>query len=78
MYFERPVFPQPEKLDHEPLLLFFHFTAFTSDARLAFSKSIFTPSGRNRESLDMSFMNRIHILYDDICKIGRKPPDAEL
>jgi hypothetical protein len=23
-------------------------------------------------------MNRIHILYDDICQIGRKPPDEEL
>jgi hypothetical protein len=78
MYFARPVFPQPEKLDHEPLLSFFHFTALTSDGCLVFSKSIFAPSGRNREFLDMSFMNRIHILYDDICKIGRKAPDDEL
>jgi hypothetical protein len=72
------VFPQPEKLDPKPLMSFFHFTALTSDGHLKFSKSIFTPSGRNREFLDMSFMNCIHILYDDRCKIGRKQPDAEL
>jgi hypothetical protein len=78
MYFARPVFPQPQKLDHEPLLSFFHFTAFTSDGRLVFSKSIFTPSERNREFLDMPFMNHIDIIYDEIYKIGRKSPDAEL
>jgi hypothetical protein len=78
MYFARPVFPQPEKLDHEPLLSFPHFTPLTSDGHLVFSMSIFPPQGRKREFLDMLFMNRISLLYDDICKIGRKPPDAEL
>jgi hypothetical protein len=78
MYFSMPVFPQPEKLDHERLLSLCDFPALTSDERFVFSKSIFTPSGRNRELLHMSFMNHIHVLYDDICKIGRKPPDAEL
>jgi hypothetical protein len=72
------VFAQPEKLDHEPLLYFFDLTALTSDGRLVSSKWIFTPSGKNREFSDMSFMNRIHIIYDDRCKIGRKLPDAEL
>jgi hypothetical protein len=40
--------------------------------------SIFTPSGRNREILNISFMNDIYILYDDGDKIGTKPPDGEL
>jgi hypothetical protein len=55
MYFARPVFPQPEKLDHEPLVSFFDLTALTSGGRFLFSKSIFTTSGRNREFLDMPF-----------------------
>jgi hypothetical protein len=78
MYFARPIFPQPEKLDHKSLLSFFDFPAFTSDGRVVFSMSIFAPSGKTREFLDIPFMNRIHILYDDICQIGRKPPDEEL
>jgi hypothetical protein len=78
MYFARRIFPQTEKLDHEPLPSFFYLTALTLDGRLVFSMSIFIPSGRNRELLDMSFMNRIYILYDDIWKIGGKLPDAEL
>jgi hypothetical protein len=49
-----------------------------SDARLGFSKSIFTPLGRHRELLNISFMNDIYILYDDKDKIATTPPDTEL
>jgi hypothetical protein len=59
-------------------VVFFHFTAFKSDACLAFSKSTFTPSGKNRENLNISFMNDIYILYDDKDKIEAKSSAAEL
>jgi hypothetical protein len=42
-----------------------------------FPKLIFTPSGMNREILNISFMNDIYVLYDDRYKIGTKPQDAE-
>jgi hypothetical protein len=78
MCFARAVFPRSEKLDHEFLLSFSYLTALTSDARLVFSKSIFTPSGRNRENLNISFMNDIYFLDDGRDKIGTKPPETEL
>jgi hypothetical protein len=40
--------------------------------------SIFTPSGRRRKMLNISFMNDIYILCDDRDNIGTKSPDAEL
>jgi hypothetical protein len=36
------------------------------------------PSERNREILNISFMNDIYILYGDRDMIGTKPPDDEL
>jgi hypothetical protein len=77
MYLARAVFPSPEKLDTN-LCRLFPLTALTSEARLVFSKSIFAPSGRNRDILNILFMNGIYILYDNRNKIGIKPPDAEL
>jgi hypothetical protein len=45
---------------------------------LTFFKVDFHPQGRNRELENMPFMNYIHTLYDDMCKIGMESPDAEL
>jgi hypothetical protein len=72
----KAVISWPEKLDHEILLSFVCFTALTSHARSVLSKSIFTPSGREREDLNILFMNDTYILYDDRDKTGTKPPDA--
>jgi hypothetical protein len=38
----------------------------------------FTPSRRNKEILNILFMNDTYILYDERDKIRTKPPDAEL
>jgi hypothetical protein len=78
LYLARAVFSWPENFNHESLLSLFHFATLTSDARFVFSKSIFTPSGRNRETLNISFMNDTYILYDGKDKIATKPPEAEL
>jgi hypothetical protein len=77
MYLARAVFTQSEKLDHEPLVLFFHFPALTSHDPLTFFKVDFHPRGRNRELENMPFLNHIHTLYDDMRKIGMESPDAE-
>jgi hypothetical protein len=38
---------------------------------------IFGASGRNREILNLSFINDIHIVSVDISKMGTKSSDAE-
>jgi hypothetical protein len=78
MFLEMAVVAQPEKLDHEPLLPLFHLTALTSEYVSYFQSRFFTPLGRKRQILHISLMNDIHILYDDKCKIGTKPPDAKV
>jgi hypothetical protein len=71
-------FTEPEKLDHEPLVPFFHFPALTSHDPLTFFKVDFHPRERTRELESMPFMSYIHTLNDDMCKIGMESPDAEL
>jgi hypothetical protein len=78
MYLAGAEFTEPEKLDHEPLLPFFNFPALTSHDPLIFFKVDFQPRGKNRELENMPFMNYIHTLDDDMCKIGMESPDAEL
>jgi hypothetical protein len=78
MYLAGAVFTQPEKLDHEPLLPFFHFPALTSHDPLTFFKVGFHRRGKNREIPNMSLTNHNYALDDDMCKIRIESPDAEL
>jgi hypothetical protein len=78
MYLAGAGFTEPEKLEHEPLVPFFHFPALRFHDPLTFFKVDFHPRGRNRELENTPFMNHIHTLYGDMCKIGMESPDAEL
>jgi hypothetical protein len=42
-----------------------------------FQNQFFTASARKSKILNISFMNAIHMLCNDICKIGTEPPDTE-
>jgi hypothetical protein len=70
MYLAGAVFTQPEELDHEPLLPFFHFAALTSHDPLTFFKVDFHARGRNRELANMPFMNHNSALDNYMSQIG--------
>jgi hypothetical protein len=75
--FDEGGIPGARKTWSRIFVIFFHFTVFTSDARSGFSKSSFTPSGKNRENFSILFMNDIYMFCDDRDQIGTKQSDAE-